>query len=59
VTHLHERDDGKDVRLTLRDETEIRLRFGGPTTRALVALRQELTKRGVARDVFFRDQAER
>lgn len=59
ITLLRERDDGKDIRLTLRDGRELRLRFGGPTANALQALRELLTHKGVGIEVFYRDAAER
>jgi hypothetical protein len=58
VTQLRERDDGKDVRLALHD-AEVQLRFGGPSAKALQALRQQLARRDVPREVFSRDPAER
>ena len=59
ITLLRERDDGKDVRLALRDGGELRLRFGGPTANALQALRELLAHKGVRIELFYRDAAER
>ena len=58
VTQLRERDDGKDVRLVLQNG-EVQLRFGGPSAKALQALRRELARRQVPVEVFSRDPGER